>query len=222
LNNETTVLIVEDDEAVRELLALHLKGNGFATLEAPDTHTAWQLLRESHFVILDRMLPYESGDSFLQRLRASDIFGRMPVLMLTARASAADKIAGLEGGADDYLTKPFSAAELIARIRTLLRRVGRQEYYRVGEVVISLADGTVTSAGEAVALTRREFELLSFLAAHPGRVFSRAQLLDRVWGIEFTGGERTVDQHVAQLRHRLGNGIVRTVHGRGYSLGNKG
>lgn len=219
MNRETTVLVVEDDEAVRELLAVHLWGNGFAPLEAPDTQEAWRLLPEANLVILDRMLPGESGDSFLQRLRSSDAFGHLPVLMLTARATEADKVAGLEGGADDYLTKPFSAAELVARIRSLLRRAGRQEYYRAGEVVINLAEGTATLAGEPVELTRREFELLAFLAAHPGRVFSRAELLDRVWGIDFTGTERTVDQHVAQLRHRLGSEIVRTVHGRGYSLG---
>ena len=138
--------------------------------------------------------------------------------MLTARASEADKVAGLDAGADDYLAKPFSAAELVARLRALLRRTEPNRKHQVGSLEVDERQGTVHYGGERLELTRREFELIAFLSAHPGRVFSRTELLDRVWGEDFLGTERTVDQHVAQLRSLVGADLIETVRGRGYRL----
>jgi DNA-binding response OmpR family regulator len=138
--------------------------------------------------------------------------------MLTARAREVDRVEGLDAGADDYLVKPFSAAELVARVRALLRRSGPRRLVDLGALRVDVEQARVTLGGEALALTRREFDLLAFLAANRGRVYSRGQLLDRVWGEDFIGTERTVDQHVAQLRQALGAGWIETVRGRGYRL----
>jgi DNA-binding response OmpR family regulator len=163
------------------------------------------------------MLPDASGLAWLRRLRAS-VHSTIPVLMLTARASEFDRVEGLESGADDYMVKPFSAPELVARVRALLRRIRPTPKIQLGKLAIDVAAARVTLAGKPVRLTRREFDLLLFLAGHPGRVFSRSELLDRVWGHEFIGTERTVDQHVAQLRALLGSVLIETVRGRGYRL----
>lgn len=212
-----TVLVVEDDDAIRELVAFHLTRAGLEVVEAADGARAWSALERVDAVILDWMLPDGSGIAWLRRMRAGER-GATPVLMLTARASEFDRVEGLEAGADDYLVKPFSAAELVARVRALLRRVRPQRRFTAGALVVDLDAARVTVAGEAVALTRREFELLAFLVGHPGRVFSRTELLDRVWGEDFIGTERTVDQHVAQLRARIGRDRLETVRGRGYRL----
>ena len=211
------VLLVEDDEGVRELVAYHLARAGFQVVEAEDGERAWERLEGVDAVVLDWMLPGESGLDWLARLRRTH--GQaLPVLMLTARAREVDRVEGLEGGADDYLVKPFSAAELVARVRALLRRVPRSRRLEVGALVIDTERARVTLLGRELELTRREYELLTFLAAHPGRVFGRTELLDRVWGEDFVGSERTVDQHVAQLRARLGARWIETVRGRGYRL----
>jgi DNA-binding response OmpR family regulator len=211
------VLVVEDDDAIRELVAFHLVRAGLDVVEAADAATAWAALERVDAVVLDWMLPDASGVAWLRRLRAGER-GATPVLMLTARASEFDRVEGLDAGADDYLVKPFSAAELVARVRALLRRVRPQRRFTVGELVVDLDAARVTVAGEALRLTRREFELLAFLVGHPGRVFTRTELLDRVWGEDFIGTERTVDQHVAQLRARVGAARLETVRGRGYRL----
>lgn len=212
------MLIVEDDEAVGELVALHLERAGFATLEATTAGAGWEQRDRADVIVLDRMLPDESGDAFLARLRGSDVGARVPVLMLTARASEIDRVGGLDAGADDYLTKPFSAAELVARIRALLRRVPAKRQLVVGDLVIDLDTASVSRGGTELTLTRREFDLLAQLASEPGRVYSRQQLLDQVWGDDFIGTERTVDQHIAQLRQHLGDGAIETLRGRGYRL----
>ena len=212
------MLVVEDDAAVRELVALHLRRAGFVVRTAPDATEGWRALNEADLVVLDRMLPDESGDAFLRRLRAGRDAPELPVLMLTARASEVDRVEGLEAGADDYLVKPFSAPELVARVRALLRRVPSRRARVIGDLEVDVEAGRVRRAGREIDLTRREFELIAFLAAHPGRVFARGELLDRVWGEDFLGTERTVDQHVAQLRQRLGDGLIDTVRGRGYRL----
>jgi len=213
-----TVLVVEDDPGVRELVALHLSRAGFVVHEAADGREGWARVASADVVVLDRMLPDESGDAWLRRLRADADHVRLPVLMLTARASEVDRVGGLEAGADDYLVKPFSAPELVARLRALLRRVPSRRRSTVGGLVVDIEEARVTRDGVEVELTRREFELIAYLAAHPGRVFARSELLDRVWGEDYLGTERTVDQHVAQLRQRLGDDLIETVRGRGYRL----
>ena len=210
-----TVLVVEDDATVRELVAFHLQRAGFDVVEASDASTAWQRLEGVDAVVLDRMLPDLSGVAWLRRLRTGPR-AALPVLMLTARASEVDRVEGLEAGADDYLVKPFSAAELVARVRALLRRVRPARRLVFGDLSVDLEGARVALAGCEVTLTRREYELLAYLAGHPGRAFTRSELLDRVWGEDFVGTERTVDQHVAQLRARLGAECIETVRGRGY------
>lgn len=212
------VLIVEDDAAVRELLSFHLTQAGFRILEAATGSEAWLLADEADVVILDWMLPDETGISWLQRLREHTLNDRKPVLMLTARASEMDKVNGLEAGADDYLAKPFSAAELVARLRALLRRIRPDGIMRLGQLLIDDDAGSASLAGVQLQLTRREFELLAFLAFNAGRTYSRPELLDRVWGEEFLGTERTVDQHIAQLRAVIGTERIETIRGRGYRL----
>ena len=210
-----TVLVVEDDATVRELVGFHLARAGFHVVEAGDAATAWQRLEGVDAVVLDRMLPDLSGVAWLRRLRAGPR-AALPVLMLTARASEVDRVEGLEAGADDYLVKPFSAAELVARVRALLRRVRPAQRLVFGDLSLDLEGARVVLAGRELPLTRREYELLACLASHPGRAFSRTELLDRAWGEDFVGTERTVDQHVAQLRARLGAARIETVRGHGY------
>lgn len=210
-----TVLLVEDEDAIRELTAFHLRRAGFAVVEAATAEAGWARLAEADVLVLDWMLPDESGLVFLRRLRAN-AGQALPVLMLTARARQADRVEGLETGADDYLVKPFGATELIARLRALLRRTSPRRRLVVAGLRVDLEAAEVTLDGLKLELTRREFELLAFLLAHAGRVFSRTQLLDHVWGDGFVGTERTVDQHVAQLRAHIGPAWIETVRGRGY------
>ena len=212
------VLVVEDDEAVRELVAYHLGRAGFDVCEAPTAEAGWQLLDEVDVVVLDRMLPGESGASLLVRMRRSARFHAVPVLFLTALASEVDRVEGLDAGADDYLVKPFSAAELAARVRALMRRVAPVRRVPLGPWILDRERVQVFRGEEPVDLTRREYDLLEHLALHRGRVFSRRELLDGVWGEDFVGTERTVDQHVAQLRARLDERLIETVRGRGYRL----
>lgn len=212
------ILVVEDDIAVRDLVAFHLSQAGFKVVEAENATEAWEKASEADLVVLDWMLPDQSGVDWLKRYRRQQGGERKPVLMLTARASEIDKVAGFESGADDYLCKPFSAAELVARLRALLRRTQIGSCHEVGDLRVDEEQGLATLRGDRLPLTRREFDLLVFLAAHPGRVFSRTDLLDRVWGEDFLGTERTVDQHIAQLRALIGHPYIETVRGRGYRL----
>lgn len=212
------ILVVEDEPAVRELLAFHLAQAGFRVSEAATLAEAWEQVDGADVVVLDWMLPDGSGIDWLRKLRARPKGERQPVLMLTARASETDKVHGLNAGSDDYLVKPFSSAELVARLRALLRRTEPNLIHKVGALELDERQGSVSFQGRALSLTRREFELLAFLCASPGRVFSRTELLDRVWGEDFLGTERTVDQHIAQLRALLGAELIETVRGRGYRL----
>ena len=210
------VLLVEDEPSLRFALAHGLRQAGFSVLDAADAREGWARLDEADVVVLDWMLPDEDGLAFLKRLRRIPRYERLPVLMLTARASERDRVEGLLGGADDYLTKPFSTAELAARLVALLRRSQGVEVLRRGELVVDTGRGRVALGGREVELTRREFDLLVFLARSPGRIYAREQLIDRVWGEDFAGTPRTVDQHVAQLREKLGGRWIETVRGKGY------
>ncbi len=212
------ILVVEDELAVRDLLAFHLMRAGFRVTEVGTLQEAWAHVAGADAVVLDWMLPDGSGIDWLRQLRGTLKGERQPVLMLTARAGEIDKVLGLDAGSDDYLVKPFSSAELVARLRALLRRTEPARVHKVGALTLDERQGTVAYEGHELSLTRREFELLAFLCASPGRVFSRTELLDRVWGEDFLGTERTVDQHIAQLRALLKADLIETVRGRGYRL----
>ena len=221
------VVVIEDESTVRDVLRFHLERAGLRVSAYASTQAAEEAgaLAGAAALVLDWMLPGESGIGFLRRLRTDNDLRRLPVLMLTARAAEAERVEGLETGADDYLTKPFSAAELVARVRALLRRAQPETPQQLGNgpLTVDLAAAEAQLAGRTLNLTRREFDLLAFLTANAGRVYSRTELLDRVWGADFLGGERTVDQHVTQLRAHLGDdpgkpSFLETVRGKGYRM----
>ena len=207
---------------MRDVLRFHLERAGLRVTALESTAGALDALNGADALVLDWMLPGESGLGFLRRLRGDAELRRLPVLMLTARAAEAERVEGLESGADDYLTKPFSAAELVARVRALLRRTQPEVPPTMtnGPLTVDVGAAEARVSGGRLNLTRREFDLLAFLTQHVGRVYSRTELLDRVWGADFLGGERTVDQHVTQLRAHLGDdpsrpGFLETVRGKG-------
>ena len=216
-----TILLVEDEEDIAALVRAYLERDGFRVLWAMrGTEGLAELERNDvRLAILDLQLPDADGFDICRAIRTSS---RLPVVMLTARDEEVDRVTGLELGADDYVTKPFSPRELTARVRAVLRRVEPDETddrLRAGDVELDRKARTATVAGAEVELTGREFDLLWHLAARPGIVVTRSQLLDRVWGIEFPGGTRTVDVHVGQLRRKLGRPkLIRTVRGTGYKV----
>lgn len=219
------VVVIEDEGTVRDVVRFHLERAGLRVTALETALGAQEALAEADLLVLDWMLPGESGLGLLRRLRGDPDLRRLPVLMLTARAAEAERVEGLESGADDYLTKPFSAAELVARVRALLRRSLPDTPPQLdnGPLHLDLGAAEARLAGARLNLTRREFDLLAFLTQHVGRVYSRTELLDRVWGADFLGGERTVDQHVTQLRAHLGDDPTRphfleTVRGKGYRM----
>ena len=222
-----SVLVVEDEPQIQELVAVNLEHFGHRVRRASTAEEAEAAIRAAlpDVVVLDWMLPGESGLSFARRLRADARTRDVPILMLTARAMEQDKISGLEAGADDYLTKPFSPKELAARIKAVLRRRAPQ---RSGDVVeveglrLDPASHRVSSGEHRLQLSPAEFRLLHFLMTHPGRVYSRAQLLDQVWGDHVYVEERTVDVHIRRLRKALEpsghDRLIDTVRGSGYGL----
>jgi two-component system phosphate regulon response regulator PhoB len=219
------VLIVEDEPAIAELIAVNLRHHGFETALAEDADSAQRELDAvlPDVVLLDWMLPGNSGLALARRWRGHARTRGLPILMLTARGDEPDKVAGLDAGADDYITKPFSTQELMARIRAVLRRRApeqAQSTVRVGGLALDAAAHRVTWEGQALKLGPTEFKLLNFLMNHPERVHSRGQLLDKVWGDHVFIEERTVDVHVKRLREALGpaSTLVETVRGAGYRL----
>jgi two-component system, OmpR family, phosphate regulon response regulator PhoB len=222
-----SVLVVEDEPQIQELVAVNLEHFGHRVLCASSAEEAEAAIRSAlpDVVVLDWMLPGESGLAFARRLRADARTRDLPILMLTARAMEHDKISGLEAGADDYLTKPFSPKELAARIKAVLRRRAPQLSGDVVEVEglrLDPASHRVTAGDERLQLSPAEFKLLHFLLTHPGRVYSRAQLLDQVWGDHVYIEERTVDVHIRRLRKALEatghHELIDTVRGAGYGL----
>jgi two-component system phosphate regulon response regulator PhoB len=223
----SSVLVVEDEPQILELIAVNLEHLGHKVLRASSAEEAESAIRAAlpDVVVLDWMLPGESGLSFARRLRSDERTKELPILMLTARAMEQDKISGLEAGADDYLTKPFSPKELAARIKAVLRRRAPQ---RSGDVVemeglrLDPASHRVSAGEHRVALSPAEFKLLHFLLTHPGRVYSRSQLLDQVWGDHVYIEERTVDVHIRRLRKALEpsghDKLIDTVRGAGYGM----
>jgi len=202
------VLVVEDDPDIAALLRLHLSRAGFAIAMLDSGVSAVQVVRDRRpaLVLLDLMLPGLDGFEVCRALRADPRTAGVPIIMLTARAEESDRVMGLELGADDYVTKPFSPKEVVARVRALLRRTQRQAsqpVLRYGPLVVDIERHRVELDGRDVHLTAKEFLLLRYLLEHPGRVLSRDLLLSDVWGYTYTGGTRTVDVHVRRLREKL-------------------
>ncbi|MBX5467542.1 MAG: response regulator transcription factor [Firmicutes bacterium] len=221
------ILVVDDDKHIRELCRIYLEASGFRVLEAADGQAALAQVAAERpdLLVLDVMLPKLDGWQVLNEVRKDSIW--LPVVMLTAVGDEEDRVLGLDLGADDYLTKPFSPKELVARVRAVLRRAAfaaggeGQEVLRFGELVIDPGSRKVFCGSERLNLTPREFELLWFLASHPQQVFSRDQLLDKVWGFDFEGDARTVDVHITRIRHKLAENhgphyYLETVWGQGY------
>lgn len=210
------VLVVDDEPAQREIAERYLTGAGWQVLTAEDGEAGLRLARDADAVVLDVMLPRLDGWSVLEALRRDS---RVPVLMLSALGEERERLRGLEGGADDYLTKPFSPRELVARVRNLLRRgplPGALE--RIGALELDEDNRLARLDGKALDLGRLEFDLLVTLAGNPGRLFSRAELLERLWGAGFEGVDRVVDVHLSNLRRKLGDEArhFKTVRGEGY------
>src|SRR5262245_10644028 len=222
-----TVLVVDDEPTIRDVVVQYLRREGYATLEAEDGDAARELLEREwpNLVVLDLMLPGTDGLALCRWIRGRS---QLPVIMLTARGEEADRIVGLELGADDYVTKPFSPRELVARVRSVLRRSAAaddrpDERVRFGEIEIDAAAREVGKRGNTLNLTAREFELLWFLARHPRRVFSRDQLMSRVWGYEPAFDSGTITVHVRRLREKIEDEpahprYLETVWGVGYRL----
>lgn len=218
------ILIVEDEQPIREMIAFHLSRAGYETFEAEDCREARQLLADNRpdLALVDWMLPDISGLEFTRMLKRDDEHEDLAIIMLTARAEERDKISGLEGGADDYITKPFSPRELVARIQAVLRRAGghNSEVVSAGVLELDTAGHRVLSNGGEIKLGPTEYRLLHFLMTHSERVYSRGQLLDRVWGANVYVEERTVDVHIRRLRKALSDvkadDYIQTVRGAGY------
>jgi len=222
-----SVLIVEDEPAILELIAVNLQHAGFEALRAKSAEEATRLLSDvlPDLVLLDWMLPGQSGMALARSLRADSRTKEMPLIFLTARAEESDKLAGLGSGADDYITKPFSTKELVARIRAVLRRRKPQhgeEPVEVSGLRLDPAAHQVSGHGQALDLGPTEFRLLHHLLTHPNRGYARAQLLDEVWGDHVFIEERTVDVHIRRLRQALApsghDALIQTVRGSGYAL----
>ena len=220
------ILIVEDEIAVREMLTFALKNNGFETFEAGNSEEALNIVSKNNInlVLLDWMLPGKAGVDIARSLRSSINTKELPIIMLTAKSEELDKIMGLESGADDYITKPFSTKELIARIKALLRRSAPQanmEVVTFGSINLNPMTHKVKDGDKNIILGPTEFNLLHFFMTHPERVYSRTQLLDFVWGANVYVEERTVDVHILRLRKSLeseASKYIQTVRGAGYRL----
>ncbi len=214
-----SVLLVDDDPAIREILGAYLRREGHRVLEAATGAEALEKAGEADLVVLDLMLPELDGWQVARRLREAG--SEVPILMLTARGEEEERVKGFELGADDYVTKPFSPREVVARVRALLRRFGHRDRLVYGPLEIRPQERKVFLEGRPMALSKLEFDLLLTLAQHPGLVYSRERLLDRVWGGDFYGVDRVVDVHVAALRKKLGDDpehprFIETVRGVGY------
>ena len=225
-----TILVVDDEPQIVELVQDYLRQAGFRVLTARDGQTALTVARHERpdLIVLDLMLPGGmDGLDVCRSVRQDAVLGNVPIIMLTARSEETDRLIGLELGADDYVTKPFSPREVVARVRAVLRRaqgdVQQSGVIHVGDLVIDLAGRTVTVDGESVSLTPTEFDLLAIMARSPGRPFTRAQLMDLVYDVAYAGYDRAIDSHIKNLRHKIEPDsreprYVLTVYGVGYKL----
>jgi two-component system phosphate regulon response regulator PhoB len=223
--NAKHILIVEDEQPIREMVVFALTNAGYDVEEAADARQAQASIAERlpDLILLDWMLPGISGIDYARRLKKDDLTRELPIIMLTARAEEGNKVQGLESGADDYVTKPFSPREMVARIRAVLRRGGpaaEDEILRANGLTLDLASHRVSASEMMLEMGPTEYRLLEFFMSHPERVYSRGQLLDRVWGSNVYVEERTVDVHIRRLRKVLEphgyDALVQTVRGAGY------
>lgn len=226
--DKTTILIVEDEPSIIELVTFTLREAGWNTYAVHTSAEAWEFIqrRTPHLVLLDWMLPDQSGLRLLSRVRGDRQLQDLPIIMLTAKSMEEDKIAGLDNGADDYITKPFSPRELTSRIKALLRRKSPEHAQAVmaaGPVKLDPVSCSVMLHDQKIDIGHAEYKLLKFFLAHPERVFSRSQLLDKVWGDHVVIEERTVDVHVLRLRKALkdAESLIKTVRSVGYMLSEK-
>ncbi|MDQ0208848.1 response regulator transcription factor [Alkalicoccobacillus murimartini] len=218
-----TILVADDDANIRELVCLFLRNEGFTTVEATDGKQAMAVYASSNvdLVVLDIMMPVMDGWALCKELRKAS--PDLPLLMLTARGETWEKVKGFELGTDDYLTKPFDPLELMARVRALLKRyrIGVTQTIQLGDVILDRQTYKVTRGTEFLTLPLKEFELLYKLAGTPGQVYTREQLIDQIWGIDYAGDDRTIDVHIKRLRERFASTPhfqIETVRGLGYRL----
>lgn len=219
------IYCVEDDDSIRELMVYALRASGFEALGFCDGQALFQALEEEkpQLITLDIMLPGTDGIEILKKLRGNAATEKIPVIMASAKGAEYDKVLGLDLGADDYLVKPFSMMEMVSRIRAVLRRTEPEQNsatLRLGKLQMDSDARTVFADGARVELTYKEFELLHLFLQHPGRVYSRDQLLAKIWGTDYLGETRTVDVHIGTLRTKLGacGDYIRTVRGVGYRM----
>ena len=219
------IYCVEDDSNIRDLMVYALEAAGFDAAGFEESRPFWEALKEARpeLIILDIMLPNEDGISVLKKLRASPVTSDIPIIMATAKGSEYEKVIGLDLGADDYLVKPFGIMEMVARIKAVLRRSAPGQTplaMKAGDITMDTVSHTVLVGEEPVILTLKEFDILRLLLEHPGQVFSRDQLLEKAWGIDYAGETRTVDVHIGTLRTKLGDAgrMITTVRGVGYKL----
>ena len=220
------IYLLEDDDSIRKLVIYALGSQGYEAQGFDRPSDFWSAMEgpQPALILLDIMLPEEDGLSILQKLRASAATKRIPVIMLTAKNTEYDRVAGLDSGADDFISKPFGMMELVARVRAVLRRTEQKpetEDYQVGDLFVSPQRHVVRVAGEEVPLTNKEFELLCLLLEHQGMAMTRVVIMDGVWGQEFSRVNRTLDVHVRTLRTKLGAAghYIETVRGVGYKIG---
>jgi two-component system phosphate regulon response regulator PhoB len=219
--NNAAILVIEDDQDIQDMLSYSLEPDGFKLHAAYDAKEGWQMVesRQIDLVLLDWMLPDRSGIDLLHRIRK--YYSQLPVIMITARAEEEDRVLGLDVGADDYITKPFSVRELKSRIQAVLRRTMPDEQpLQIGDLYLDPVSQRVKANDKPIDLPPTEFRLLHYFMGHPDRVFTRGQLLDQAWGTQVYVEERTVDVHIRRLRKHLEpfnlDTLIQTVHGRGY------
>ena len=224
MSGSPLIYCVEDDDSIRELICYALKSGGYQAEGFAESGDFWRRMEENtpRLVLLDIMLPGEDGMQLLHKMKNDAAQRNVPVIMLTAKTTELDKVAGLDAGADDFITKPFSVLELLSRVRAVLRRSQPTgaETLSCGEVTMDPLRRTVTSCGHPVELTYKEFELLCYMMRNCDIVLSRTRLMENVWGFDFEGESRTVDMHIKTLRQKLGAGgsIIKTVRGVGYKV----
>ncbi|WP_340401735.1 response regulator transcription factor [Paenibacillus sp. FSL H8-0079] len=217
-----TILVVDDDSHIRKLIRIYLEKNQFSVLEAPDGQEALDILSHTRvdLAIVDVMMPRIDGIELTEDIRS---YLDIPILMVTAKGESKDKVRGFNAGSDDYLVKPFDPVELILRVKSLLKRYNKSpsNMIQISGVTIDLGNLMVVSDGQSIELKKKECELLFSLASSPGKIFTRTQLIDDIWGIDYEGDERTVDVHIKRLRERLEpvpELVISTIRGLGYRL----